>query len=112
MTAHEKSTFNGDNLGINSSSVGSELPPSRTYSKDDDYGDKIEEEDVSQDSSEEREEEEDREVKAEDVETATTMAVEKSGTRISVNNVNSIPNGGLRAWMQVVGSFFIFYNTW
>jgi len=30
----------------------------------------------------------------------------------SVNNINSIPNGGLRAWLQVVGSFFLFFNSW
>ena len=23
-----------------------------------------------------------------------------------------IPNGGLRAWLQVLGTFFIFFNTW
>ena len=22
------------------------------------------------------------------------------------------PNGGFMAWLQVVGSFFIFFNTW
>lgn len=25
---------------------------------------------------------------------------------------NEPPNGGLRAWLQVVGSFFLFFNTW
>lgn len=30
----------------------------------------------------------------------------------SVNNISSIPNGGLRAWLQVLGSFFLFFNTW
>lgn len=30
----------------------------------------------------------------------------------SVNNVSSIPNGGLRAWLQVVGAFFLFFNSW
>ena len=30
----------------------------------------------------------------------------------SVNNVASIPNGGLAAWLQVVGSFFLFFNSW
>ena len=23
-----------------------------------------------------------------------------------------IPNGGFTAWLQVAGSFFIFFNTW
>lgn len=30
----------------------------------------------------------------------------------SVNNVASIPNGGLRAWLQVLGAFFLFFNSW
>ncbi|KAF1814751.1 MFS general substrate transporter [Eremomyces bilateralis CBS 781.70] len=30
----------------------------------------------------------------------------------SVNNLDTIPNGGLRAWCQVAGSFFLFFNTW
>ena len=30
----------------------------------------------------------------------------------SVNNVKSVPNGGLKAWMQVLVSFFVFFNTW
>ena len=39
-------------------------------------------------------------------------ALEKKATKFSVNNVSSIPNGGLRAWLQVLGVFFIFFNTW
>jgi len=38
--------------------------------------------------------------------------LEKKSTKASVNNVSSIPNGGLRAWLQVVGVFFLFFNTW
>lgn len=30
----------------------------------------------------------------------------------SVNNVKSIPNGGLKAWLQVLGAFFLFFNSW
>ena len=30
----------------------------------------------------------------------------------SINNIKSVPNGGFRAWMQVVGVFFIFLNSW
>lgn len=30
----------------------------------------------------------------------------------SVNNVSAIPNGGLRAWLQVLGAFFLFFNSW
>jgi hypothetical protein len=40
---------------------------------------------------------------------AVTRTVSKTH---SVNNVNSIPNGGLRAWLQVAGSFFLFFNSW
>lgn len=36
----------------------------------------------------------------------------KVSTRASVNNTSQIPNGGKLAWMQVVGSFFLFFNTW
>jgi hypothetical protein len=98
---------------IRSESLGSVLPPSRTGSKNDDYGDKIEEaEHVSQSSIEDQEDAEEANGGADDVEKATAAPVEKKDTRISVNNISSVPNGGLRAWMQVVGSFFIFYNTW
>ena len=38
--------------------------------------------------------------------------VEKKTSKASVNNAASIPNGGLRAWLQVAGSFFLFFNTW
>jgi len=30
----------------------------------------------------------------------------------SVNNISSIPNGGLKAWLQVAGSFVLMLNTW
>ncbi|KAF2115827.1 major facilitator superfamily domain-containing protein [Lophiotrema nucula] len=30
----------------------------------------------------------------------------------SVNNVSSIPDGGLWAWLQVLGAFFLFFNSW
>ena len=32
--------------------------------------------------------------------------------KVSVNNVGAIPNGGLVAWLQVLGSFFLFFNSW
>ncbi|KAE8358936.1 major facilitator superfamily domain-containing protein [Aspergillus caelatus] len=32
--------------------------------------------------------------------------------KASVNDTTSIPNGGIKAWMQVMGTFFIFFNTW
>lgn len=30
----------------------------------------------------------------------------------SVNNIKLVPNGGLNAWLQVISSFFVFFNTW
>ncbi|KAK3050199.1 hypothetical protein LTR09_008588 [Extremus antarcticus] len=30
----------------------------------------------------------------------------------SVNNIKSVPNGGGIAWLQVLCSFFVFFNTW
>ncbi|KAK4620099.1 MFS-type transporter dbaD [Fulvia fulva] len=35
-----------------------------------------------------------------------------ASSKPSVNNIKSVPNGGLTAWLQVVGSFFLFMNTW
>ena len=35
---------------------------------------------------------------------------QRSSGRISVNNVKAIPNGGLQAWLQVLGAFFLFFN--
>ncbi len=32
--------------------------------------------------------------------------------RAHVSDLTSIPNGGLMAWLQVAGSFFLFFNTW
>ena len=32
--------------------------------------------------------------------------------KASVNDTTSIPDGGIKAWMQVMGTFFIFFNTW
>lgn len=31
---------------------------------------------------------------------------------VSQPPANPIPNGGLKAWLQVVGSFMAFLNTW
>lgn len=38
--------------------------------------------------------------------TSAESSPEKSGSE------DSIPNGGVFAWIQVLGSFFIFFNTW
>ena len=43
-------------------------------------------------------------------------AVEKQMTgksaNPSVNNISAIPNGGTVAWLQVLGAFFLFFNSW
>lgn len=28
------------------------------------------------------------------------------------HTMNDIPNGGLVAWLQVLGAFFLWFNTW
>ncbi|KAK4493942.1 hypothetical protein PRZ48_015128 [Zasmidium cellare] len=35
-----------------------------------------------------------------------------ASSKPSVNNIRSVPNGGLTAWLQVLVSFFLFFNTW
>ncbi|TVY17341.1 Aspyridones efflux protein apdF [Lachnellula arida] len=36
----------------------------------------------------------------------------KAALKPPESHVSSIPNGGLRAWLQVPGSFFLVFNTW
>ncbi|KAF2761059.1 putative monocarboxylate permease [Pseudovirgaria hyperparasitica] len=31
---------------------------------------------------------------------------------VSANDVSLVPDGGLRAWLQVLGGFFLFFNSW
>jgi MFS family permease len=38
--------------------------------------------------------------------------LEQTTSKPSVNNIKSVPNGGLTAWLQVLASFFLFWNTW
>jgi hypothetical protein len=33
-------------------------------------------------------------------------------TKSSVNNIKHVPDGGLTAWLQVLASFFLFFNSW
>lgn len=30
----------------------------------------------------------------------------------SEKGVSPVPDGGIRAWLQVLGAFFLFFNTW
>lgn len=36
----------------------------------------------------------------------------KSDALPTANDIGSIPNGGLVAWLQVLGSFVLFVNSW
>jgi hypothetical protein len=49
------------------------------------------------------------EQKANDVEAAPAPA---GNARGDANDMSSVPNGGTRAWLQVLGSFFLFFNSW
>jgi hypothetical protein len=33
-------------------------------------------------------------------------------SKYSVRDAGSIPNGGMWAWLQVLGSFFLLFNSW
>jgi hypothetical protein len=45
------------------------------------------------------------------VATGTSMQRVPS-SKPSVNNIRSVPNGGTTAWLQVLASFFLFFNSW
>lgn len=47
-----------------------------------------------------------------EVEKQVTRRSTRSGKAVSVNNVAAIPNGGTKAWLQVLGAFFLFFNSW
>jgi hypothetical protein len=36
----------------------------------------------------------------------------QSANRLSASNIRSVPNGGTIAWLQVLASFFLFFNSW
>jgi len=43
---------------------------------------------------------------------AEAAPVSRVPTRVSVNDVKAIPNGGLLAWLQVLGAWMLFFDTW
>ncbi|KAH0012615.1 MFS general substrate transporter, partial [Aureobasidium melanogenum] len=47
-----------------------------------------------------------------DIEKQTTRRSIRSGKAVSVNNVAAIPNGGTKAWLQVLGAWVLFFNSW
>lgn len=38
--------------------------------------------------------------------------VETDSSASETKPARTIPNGGLQAWLQVVGAFFLYFNTW
>ena len=46
------------------------------------------------------------------VDNAAPNAVTRTNTKVSINNVAAIPNGGLLAWTQVLGAWILFFDTW
>ncbi|PSK55900.1 Riboflavin transporter MCH5 [Elsinoe australis] len=40
------------------------------------------------------------------------ISFKSSAPATSVNDASAIPDGGLQAWLQVLGSFFLFFNHW
>ncbi|KAF2747427.1 MFS general substrate transporter [Sporormia fimetaria CBS 119925] len=38
--------------------------------------------------------------------------MERVASRRSGNSISTVPNGGLTAWLQVFGAFFLFINSW
>jgi hypothetical protein len=99
LDADEKST----------SSTSPSQPPRIGGKVAEDYGEKadVNDEDRASLSEDSVHDEANREAELED-----GVPAQRVSTRISVNNVSSIPNGGARAWLQVLGSFFLFFNTW
>lgn len=49
----------------------------------------------------------DEKITKEDLQQAETIPV-----KASVHDTSSVPNGGLKAWLQVLGGFFVLFNTW
>lgn len=45
------------------------------------------------------------------VEEPVSKDEENSQPKPEANGSNAIPNGGLQAWLQVLGSFMLFFNT-
>lgn len=40
-------------------------------------------------------------------------SIEQSSKQAAASNgTDTIPNGGLQAWLQVLGAFFLWFNAW
>ncbi|KAJ4334815.1 hypothetical protein N0V95_009073 [Ascochyta clinopodiicola] len=55
---------------------------------------------------------EDRIAEDEGPEGAESESLKQVKSKNSVRDVGSIPNGGLWAWLQVLGGFFLLFNSW
>jgi len=93
--------------------------------KDNDYGEKPEGSDLeAQDEPEEEQlPAEEEQLPADERDRDAALSGGTEGRRLSilsrieskpdnVNNIKSIPNGGLTAWLQVAGAWVLFLNTW
>jgi hypothetical protein len=49
---------------------------------------------------------------AEEERTPEGEGLERVKSKHSVRDAGSIPNGGLWAWLQVLGGFFLLFNSW
>lgn len=47
-----------------------------------------------------------------DVNETAQTGVLSSGSSVIMPLKETPPNGGLEAWLQVVGAFFMYFNTW
>ena len=115
MSSNEQATATGDAEKVLAASGASVRASSRhTELSKDDFGSKepLEPEEEEEDDDTSRREGGDVLTDDKDVENATAAPVAKKDTRVSVNDLSRIPNGGLLAWLQVLGTFFLFYNTW
>ena len=41
-----------------------------------------------------------------------TTEPEKELLKESVHSISSVPNGGLKAWLQVLAAHILFFNSW
>lgn len=46
-----------------------------------------------------------------DVDKFASKDEEEKGPQPEAKDADEIPNGGLKAWLQVLGSFMLFFNT-
>lgn len=59
-------------------------------------------------TAEENEDEEPIDYEAKDGAIGADLA--KTESKPSINNIRSVPNGGGKAWLQVLGTFFVFVS--